>query len=184
MRSKRKLYVSGAIATFLLVVAVGSGILWASSSNQGQISAPSPKNPVYAPANKDFNGAYMSFTYAGNYQAHQLPATDNDLENVMLSANPNYDKRLAVSVSKLSGGQLDTNSAYILRASQTAVYSSQKVPVTDGIATIWTKNDGLEQTVFIPHGDKVAVLSFSIGGRVDNLTPEVTDLLASFRWKG
>lgn len=181
--SKRKRCILGAVTVTLLLVVVGSGIMWASSSNQGKIVAFSPKNPVYIPANKDFTSAYMTFTYDGNYKPHQLPATDNDLENTILSADKNYDKRLAVSVSKLSGGQLNSNSAYNLRASQTDAYSSHQVTVSGGAATVWTKNDGSEQTAFIPYGDKIAVLSFSTSGTAGNLSPEVVAVLASFRWK-
>jgi hypothetical protein len=182
--SKRMWSIVAAVAAGIVVIAVGSGILWAMSANPGEIAATNPKIPVYSPARLDYKGAYMTFSYDGNYKAHQLPATDNDLENTILSADKNYDKRLAVSVSKLKGGELTTNSAYNLRASQPTVYSSQLITVDGGSATMWTKSDGSEQTVFIPHADKIAVLSFSTTGTANNLSTEATAVVASFRWKG
>ncbi len=171
----------------LAVVLSAAVTAWASASNTGQILTPAKKtlaqSQAQAQTSQTYDGSYMTFRYSGQYQAHSRAAKDMDLELSMLTADTNYDKRLAVSVSNLPGGSLDNNSAYLLRKSQPFIYSSRQVSVDGGTAVVWTKTDGLEQTVLIPHGDKVAVLAFSTVGTVDDLQSEVDTLLTTFQWK-
>lgn len=171
----------------LVVVLSIAVAAWASASNNGQIlplaTRTSAQTPAQTQAYRTYNGSYMTFRYSGRYQPHNLVAKDMDLELSMLSADTNYEKRLAVAVSNLAGGSLDNNSANLLRKSQPFSYSSRQVSVDGAAAVVWTKADGLEQTVLIPHGDKVAVLSFSTVGTVDDLGVEVDTLLTTFRWK-
>ena len=168
----------------LLVVGLVAGVaLWASAGSQGQIVVTPDKKIVHGPAYQVFDGSYMTFSYPSTYRVHKLDAKDTDLELFMLTADTNYDKRLAVSVSKLTAGGLNDNSAYLLRQSQPDTYASHKVSVDGSPALVWAKKDGLEQTVFISHGDKVATLAFTTTGNLDDLQPQVDALLQTFRWK-
>lgn len=172
-------------AGLVVVGLVVASVLWASAGSQGQIVDVAPdKKVVHGPAFQNYSGTYMTFSYPSMYKIHQLAAKDALLENAMLTADTNYDKRLAVSVSKQTDGGLGNNGAYLLRQSQPDTYTSSHIGVNGSPAIVWIKKDGLEQTVFIPHGDKVAMLAFTTTGNLDNLQPEVTALLASFRWKG
>lgn len=177
----KKQYV--AIPVVVLVVAVAGVIAWSSAGNKGQISDTRASTPVRLAAYQDYNGSYMSFRYASKYQVQKLPAADNNLELATLTANTVFEKKLAVSVAKAEDGTLNANSAYILRKSHPELYSAQTLTVDGAPATAYTKNDGLEETIFIPRGNKVAMFSFSTAGTVDNLSAEANELLASFTWK-
>lgn len=172
------------LVTGLVLVLVAGLAVWASAANKGQIVDAADTKSGRAPTYQDFDSAYITFRYSGAYQAHKLEAKDLDLELSMLTVNTNYEKRLAVSVSQLAGRSLDSNSAYLLRKSQPEIYASRQVIIDGNVAVVSTKIDGLEQTVFIPHGDRVALLSFLTAGNFDDLQPEVDSLLKTFRWKG
>lgn len=181
LTTKRK-FIIGAL--LVAVVIIGAGITWASSGNSGQImketmQAPAKRLPAFA----DYNGKYISFTHLGSYSEHQIEAKDLDLEVAMLTASTTYDKRLAVAVSRLNGGTLSSNSAYSFRSSQAGTYTSHQVSTPGGTASVWVKNDNLEQTAFIQRNDTVATLAFTTAGNADDLNPEVAAVLASFRWK-
>jgi hypothetical protein len=182
MKITKRNYIWGA-AGLIVVIGLGAGVLWAVSGNKGQILEAPARQATRAPAYKDFDGTYIAFRYKGTYQAQTLPAKDADLELAMLVAATNYDKRLAVAVSQLPGGNLNNNSAYLLRKSQPGLYTSRQLTVAGAPATVWVKADNQEQTVFIPHNDKVAMLSFTTAGRFDDLNPEVAALLQTFHWK-
>jgi hypothetical protein len=184
-RRSRVRFVWAGVGLAVVIGLVVAGVLWASAGSQGQIvNAPPDKKVIHGPAYQNYDGPYMTFSYLSTYQNHKLDAKDPDLDLAMLTADTNYDKRLAVSVSKLTGGGLDNNSAYLLRQSQPDTYTSSNISVNGSSAIVWIKKDGLERTVFIPHGDKVAMLAFTTTGNLDNLQPEVDALLASYRWKG
>jgi hypothetical protein len=166
------------------VVLIIGGLLfwWAASGNQATISAGSAAQKATPVGAKQFDGKYMTFSYSGEYVIKPLQAQPPDLELYMLSADTQYSKQLAVSVTT---GSITQDTAYLLRQSQPNVYASHQ-QVVDGVsATVWVKKDGSEQTIFIPHGNIFALLSFSIAGtNADGqLTPEVNSLLASFQWK-
>lgn len=181
LTNKRKIIIGSVL---IMVIIVGAGITWSMSGNSGQImeettQAPAKRLPAFA----DYNGKYISFTHLGTYGEHQINAQDLDMELAMLTANTTYDKRLAVSVSRLSDGTLSSNSAYSLRSSQTGTYTSRQVATPGGTASVWVKNDNQEQTAFIQRNNTVATLAFTTTGNADDLNPEVAAVLASFRWK-
>lgn len=167
----------------LAAFVIGLGIFWSSSSNQGQISSATAAAQTRLPAYLNYDGTYIAFRYASKYQVEKLPVADSNLELATLTANTSFGKKLAVSVAKTEDGTLDTNSAFILRKSHQDLYSVRSITVGSGKAIAYTKNDGLEETVFIPRGNKVAMFSFSTTGTVDNLKTESETLLSSFEWK-
>lgn len=171
------------MAAVALVLLIGGVAAYGSSYNKGQIIASPTKKPVHVPAFKDYNGKYMKFTYLGTYESHKIDAKDNDLELSLQTADTNYEKHLAVTVSMLDGGRIENNSGYLLRQSQPQDYTSHQVRVDGTEATEFLKADGLEQTVFIAHNDKIAVLAFSTSASGDSLQPEVAALLKTFHWK-
>ncbi len=107
-----------------------------------------------------------------------------DLELASFVANTNYEKRLSLSISRLQNNSLETNSGYLLRQAHPEMYTKRMIYSGDITAVIWDKSDGQEETAFIAHGDKVAVLSFLAAGTLENLQPEVDNVLESFQWKG
>lgn len=157
-------------------------LFYANSANKGRIVTADARPRTVTPANKTYTGKYMSFVYPGTYRTEARPAQGVDLEVAMLSADTNYDKRLAVSVSDLPGGLLDNNSAYKLRSTYTNLYASRALNTPGGAATVWVKRDNSEQTAFIQKGNRVAVLSFTTANTSEDLTAEVNALLGSFKW--
>jgi hypothetical protein len=181
VRSDRKKTVTLVIVSLVLLLAAAF-YYSISRPNQGKIIN-TPESQRAVPADRTLHGIYMTINYSGSYNAQRLAAKDNDLELYMLTANTNYDKRIAVSVSKLQEGNLVTNSAYNLRKTHTELYSNRTKPVDGGTASIWTKTDGSEETVFIPKGTRVAVLSFTTNSSLNELQTEVDKVLNTFKWK-
>lgn len=172
------------IIAAVVLIAGAVVFFWAGSSNQGTVYETAPRAASSEPATNLFDGTYIAFEYSSRYDVERLPAGGDDLELYRLSANTNFDKRLAVAVSRLPGGQLQQNSAYVLRSTATSDYASQEVTLADGsVATVFTKMDNLERTAFIKKGERVAVLAFTTTGNLDNLEPEVDAVLQTFRWK-
>jgi len=181
-RSHRKRYVVLSLLGLVIIAAVVI-VLWVFSSNTGQvIDASSQKDSQLAPY-LTYDGTYISFNYKSVYQAHDEHPEDGSLELVSLNASTNYEKRLSVAVQAAPVGGMETISAYQMRKTQPAVYTSQQLTTDAGKAVAWLKNDGTEDTIFIAHGDKVATLSFATVGRVDDLQTEANILLSSFQWK-
>ncbi|MDL2342512.1 MAG: hypothetical protein QFB87_05560 [Patescibacteria group bacterium] len=170
------------ILTGLLLVLLMGTVLWSVSDNQGKVAASKGNTVQHLPAYKDFDGNNIAFKYKSNYGIHQMDAKDEDLELYMFTADPNFDKRLAVSVSR-SDGSYQSNSGYLLRQSQPFVYTKSEITVANVPAVKWIKNNGQEETVYIPRNDKIAVLAFVTTGDTETLDSEVTDLLSTFHWK-
>lgn len=181
MTTLKKALLIGSAASFLIVAGF---FIWASSGNSGQITDASKRAPIRrVVAPQTYDGNFVSFQYSPKYQLQKLVAADNDLELARLVANTNYDKRLAVAISKLPSSSLTSNSAYLLRTSQPTKYTQTKQVVDGLMAETWSTNDGLERVVFLPKGDKVAVLSFSTTSQSDDLESEAASLLSTLRWK-
>lgn len=162
-----------------------SFIVWSAKPSQGNVKeSSSSKNPSTSEvANKKIDGKYIAFNYSGKYVAKSEGPKNNELEIHTLSAGTNYDKRIIASVSNLPDGQISSYGAYIYRKLQTELYTARKVQVDGAVVDLWVKNDGSEQTVMIPRGNKVATITFTTASTADNLTSEADALINSFRWK-
>lgn len=178
MLHKKRLLVS-----IIVVIIATICILWfLTSSNQGTVSqapAPGPQKAA-VPTYKELRGANFRLRYLGMYTIKQLSASDNDLEIYQLTADTTYTKQLAIAVSRLPGGDLANNSAYLLRQSQPGTYTEQKI----GAADVWLRRDGTEETAFLVHGERVATLAFTQqGSTTAALQTEVHNVLDSFTWE-
>ncbi len=156
---------------------------WAMTTNRGTVLTPPDRVVKHGPASQQLDGIYISFAYNGIYELKKQPSTPNDVEMYYLTANTNYEKHLAVDVSRLPGGSLDNYVSYTARDSRKDVYTKQDITVDGGPATEFVKNDTTERTVFVPHGDKVLTLSFVSASVLDDSQSEVNSLLSSFHWK-
>ena len=179
----RRIHRYALASAVLLLAGVCAYVALNSRRNTGVVM-PAPERPVYnSPDYEEFEGKYITFTHKGTYNSQTLEAKGADLELYMLRAGTNYEKRLAVAVSELPGGILEANSGYNMRKTATTTYTMREMKVADATASIWTKNNGEEVTVFIPRGQMVVVLSFVAMGANEQLGPEVDELLRSFAWK-
>lgn len=180
--NSRKKRIVWALVLIVLVVVV-LFVLWLTADNEGKISDPSGSARSNVPSYKDFDGKFITFRYSGMYGVRALPTANQDLELYNFSASTMYQKNIAVSVSELTAGSLNNNSAYNLRRSQPDKYAQRDIQVAGMPATLWVKHDGKEETAIIPKGDRVAVLSFTTAGPTGQLGSEVTALLQTFTWK-
>ncbi len=172
------------IIAIVLIGLLGWFLVWAALPNHAKLSAPKATNKTPAiVGDKDLNSTYISFRYNGKYLAKNEGPSNNDLEVHTLSADTHYNKQIIASVSTLPDGQLDSYGAYIFRKVRTDLYKARQVKVAGLAAEVWVKNDGSEQTVMIPHGNKVATLAFTTASQMDTLTAEVDALLKTFSWK-
>jgi hypothetical protein len=172
------------ICMVLIAGALAGLTLWARTPTEGKILTPPPIKGPTTYYDKTLDGTYISFKYSGKYLPKNEGPRDNDMERYTLSADTHYDKRVLVSVAGLPDGRLEeSNGSYIFRQKSTDLYGSRKVPVGNTTTDVWVKKDGTEQTTMIPHGDKVAIISFVTANPSDDLTGEMDALLKTFAWK-
>lgn len=178
--TKRKILLSGAV---ILVLGIAYVVFLNYTSDEGSITTQYTSDQNQ-PKYQTLNGQKVTLQYNKQYAVRVLqPQSSNDVENYMLIADTVYDKRLAVSISQLPTGKLTDNSSYNLRFVHPELYTEHTEAVTAGSAMVFVNNQGGEQTAFIMHRGLVATLAFTTTGAEDQLTPEVNQLLASFRWK-
>lgn len=167
----------------VVALAVLAIVLWAGSGNQAASTSNAGANQLSsAPADKTLSSRYFSFRYPGIYHVTSQTVQPPDLADYMLVADTSYDKQVAVTMTP---GDISTTSGYIYRRTRNDLYSSQPIVVAGETASLWTKNDASEETVFIPHNGTVTTLSFSVQNTnaTEGLSSEVTTLLGSFRWQ-
>ncbi len=174
------------IVIILLVGIVAWLVMWMLQPSKGTVTLHSTSNssqtsPTYT--SKILDGTYLTFSYSSKYTVKNEGAKNNDLEVYRLSADTHYNKQILASVSNLPDGKLTSDSAYIYRKLHTDLYTPRVIQVANLSVDVWVKNDGTEQTVMIPHGDKVATFAFLTASSIDNLSQEVDALLSTFRWK-
>ena len=178
----RKKTIVGSLIIGLLIVG-SSFTVWAVTINKGIILAAPEKVPVHAPAIVVLNGDYIDFKYSDSYKLETMPANASDVESYYLTANTNYEKHLAVAVHRLDAAGLNGFTGYTSRNARTDVYDKQEIIVGQEPALEFTKKDLTEKTIFIPHGNDVALFSFVTTSRFDDIDTEITAILNSFMWK-
>lgn len=182
MSVKRKAAVS-LLAVSIIIVA--SLVYWMQSGNSGQIQSSSQEQKeTTAVAPKQFEGTHVSFEYSPVYLSRRLEPRGTDIELHQFDAGTTYVKKMALSVSELPDGTLNTHSAYLFRKARTDMYRQRDVDAGSLQVQVWESLDGKEQTVFITQNKRVAVLAFTQeGGDSKALTAEVDALIRSFAWE-
>ena len=183
-KSRRKWLILAIIIAAIAVV-VGIFIFWARSSDTGKINQ-AETAPQSAPVTyKTYNGKYVTLQYKSIYQQKTKSTEGTNFEQSLLRANTSYEKTLAIEVQPIPLGGTTADSGYLYRQQHPELYQSQQVTVAGATATKWVKTDGTEQTIYIPHGNQYAVISFNLDRTNDTagLADEVTALLQSFIWK-
>lgn len=180
--SKKQKNIYLALAVALSVVA--GFIHWTQADNSGEIKQSNPSaQKIPDTSIKQFEGKHTSFTYSGLYRVNQRTASGDDLELYEFDADKPYVKKVAVSVSQLPDGTLNSNSAYLLRKSHTDKFFERKLTPTIPNTEIWSSTDGTKQTVFITNGGKVAIFAFTQDGGDKTLyNNEVDAIIRSFKW--
>lgn len=179
---KRSGYIWIGVVLVVIFIVIGFGS-WAIALNKGIVLTPQDRNLRHGPSTQQLNGRYISFSYSSSYELKKLPTGSSELEGYYLNARTNYEKHLAVDVSKLPGGSLNNYPSYTARDSHKELYAKQNVTVDGGLSTMFVKNDNTERTVFATHGDKVLTLSFVSTGSLDDLQTEINTLLSTSHWK-
>lgn len=176
-------YLKIIIIVALILGAITGIVIWARTPTVGIILSPPPLKGPTTYYDKKLNGKYMSFQYSGKYSATDQGTKDNDLERYTLNADTHYDKRLLASVANLPDSNVQSDGAYIFRQKSPSLYVDRKVTVQSTPIDVWVKNDGTEQTAMIPHGNKLAIITFVTANPADDLTGEMNALLKTFEWK-
>jgi hypothetical protein len=176
---QKKLIIGSVLGLFIIIIAGLAA--WGLRSNNGTVTPVNTASSQPLPTYTTLNDSYIHFQYLSAYTIKSLPAQTPDLDLYTLSANTIYPKELAVLVQ---ASNYHLMSGYILRASLPNTYHNSTIQVDGQSSIIWYKDDGSEETVFIPHGTLTAVLSFSIpaGEGGTTLSQEVSTLLSTFHW--
>jgi hypothetical protein len=173
------------IAVPLMVILIVGLVAWKwlGSSNQAAITTNADTNQVAVPlADKTLTDRAFRLQYPGVYHVTTHTAQPPELANYVLVADTSYTKQLTVT---LNSGDMNGLSAYLFRKTRNDIYSSQTVTVDGNPASLWTKSDSSEETVFIPHNGTVLTVSVSIqnSNATEGLSAEMANLIASFHWQ-
>lgn len=180
MNRKRTVIV---VVVTAIIAAIAGFLVWSQSASQGTVTTSYKSNkPI---ADKQLDGRYFKLTYPGRYAIKKVESTNpRDLEVYTLTADTVYDKRLIVTVVQLPSGRLDDESGYKLRQAHSDEYTAETKPFGDDTATIMSKRDGSERTIFVPHRGKLLTLSFVTDPANDTgLAGEAEVVLGGFTWK-
>lgn len=158
-------------------------VVWSSAPHEGVISNPPQLQTPKVHTTNKLDGNYISFEYNGRYTAREDIPRNEAIEMYTLYADTRYDKRILASVTNLPDGRVESSAAYIYREKTPSLYTSRKIQVEGKDVEVWSKSDGTEQTAFIPHNDKLAIVSFVTSNTSDQLTGEMDGLLKTFQWK-
>jgi hypothetical protein len=170
---------------FAVLAIIGLLAGWSFSTNKAAISSTSTNSGAKTIAYKTYNGKFVTFRYSGGYSLKLLPSLKSDVEEATFTADTSYVKELAITVAPLPTGGLAADTGYYFRQTHPDLYYSQALRVAGSAATEWIRYDGTEQTIYIPNGNRYAVLAFSIAQTNDTsgLPSEVSALLQTFQWK-
>jgi len=172
------------VAIVGLLIFAGTSFAWTQSDNNGKIKQPNQQLRKSTLGTKQFDGTYITFEYSAQYTVRQLEQQSDDLELHQMDANKPYLKKVAVSVSNLPDGTLNSNSAYLLRISHDDKFRERVLDPASLNTEVWSSVDGTKQTVFITQNGRVAVLAFTQDGGDKTLyNSEVDSIVKSFRWK-
>ena len=180
----KRAQIIGITSAVIVLLVIGGFVVWASSSNNGTIEQAAPgKAAVRGPSILNYQSPYINFSYSSVYQVGHNAEAGVSIEASMLSADTNYQKHLAVTVNRLDATGLDGFSSYVVRKIQPTLYVRTDTTVDGNPATIFTKSDGREVTVYLTHAKLMTTLSWSTDSASDNLTAEARAVLSSFHWR-
>jgi hypothetical protein len=162
--------------------AVTGIVWWSQANNDGTIIESSQIGVRYESPIKMLSGEHLKFMYKNVYGIKKLLSGGDDIEQYFLTADTNYPKTLAVDLTKFDGS-LNGDIAYAARKNHPELYTSEVLNVNGGSAEEFVKTDFTERTIFIPHGNSLAILSFVSGNKYEDLQTEILALLGTFQWK-
>jgi hypothetical protein len=129
-------------------------------------------------------GLYVELPYSRSFDMVGQVKTDNAaLEQYTLGSKGNYRHTITVDVRTLPSGSLTDDASYRLRQLQSAVYAPSLVTVGGEAATLMTKNDHSEQTLFWPHQGKLLTVAVTSTDPADNVVAIMKTITAGARWR-
>ncbi len=135
-------------------------------------------------------GTYIRFAYPAQFS--QIVTSIDDpahwIETYVIrrpvSLQNGPSMTLAVEVAKLPVGGLGEDSSYRMRQLKNTVYTASQTTVNGEAATMMTKADGSEKTLFWPHGtlELTVAMSTQQGGALKDITGVMDVVLKNLRW--
>lgn len=151
------------------------------------VDAAKPK-PTPTPEPGALAGLYVGFEYpAGFGRIERVASRPPDLENYVLATGGGVTTprvTLAVVVAPAGRGGLDEDSGYQMRRLRANLYTAKTVVMSTGSATLFTRNDGTEQTLYWL-GAKYR-LSVAIGqstGSTGDIEAVMQQVIKTARWR-
>jgi hypothetical protein len=180
-RKKPKAWMAVVLVLVVLTAAVALGFHNLNAPAEGTINQTSTidtkSQDPYANPGK-YSGQYIGFTYPAHYKQVPAQKTGSYLEVAGFYGSDATSKQISVGVLKESIGD---DSGVKLRRIETDKY--QELPRnTTGIITFSSSVDGSERTAYVPHQDKVAIISISAPTGWD-LSEDLNTIIYSLRWK-
>ncbi len=159
------------------------GDVWVSDAEQ-PIIAEKPKE------NERFEGKYVSFAHFTSYKEknHTIEEDEekNILERAFFSEEEINAKKIALTVEKLPGGNMEESANYKMRETYSDRYKKEKFSRGEarGIAFSLKDQQSFEKVIFIQSGNLLAELALTSSFHSnDDLDLEIENIAGSVVWK-
>ncbi len=128
---------------------------------------------------------HFSLTYdAGLDTVSDISQGDQTALEVYRVARSNVTGRrtFVVTIKNLPSGGMSEESSYRLRQINPGMYRESNETFGDKPFVVTEKLDGTELTAFSVHGNKLAMLAYTLATPEADLRKEAAELLGNFRW--
>lgn len=140
--------------------------------------------------NERFEGKYVSFAHLTSYKEknHEIEQDEgkNVLERAFFSEGGINAKKIALTVEKLPGGNMEESANYNLRQAYPDRYKKEKFSQgeTQGVAFSLSGQQSFEKVIFIQNGNLLAELALTSSfPSNDELDLEIENIAGSVIWK-
>lgn len=192
-KSKKKRWPIIALVFFVLL---GAGIYFIftllKKPSIGNVRMSEIKQPIIAEKPKEnerFEGEYISFAHLTSYREkkHTIETEEgkNILERAFFSEEGINAKKIALTVEKLSGGNMEESANYNMRETYPDRYKKEKFRqgAVQGIAFSLNGHQSFEKVIFIQNGNLLAELALTSSLPPDDgLNLEIENVAGSIQW--
>lgn len=185
-RHKVLLWMSGGVVA-AAVIGIILFVYFANSSVKGTVHVSAPTANQSREPRKELTlaGQYIRFKYSDDYISQNSRATvPGAIEEHVLLSSGFAGKQIAAIVSRPIEPDLAEYSAYKYRFVHPELYAEKPFTVSGSTASIMTKTDGTEETIFIARKGLIATISITLTSPPSqgSLDAEVQKLAKSFIW--
>lgn len=176
------------ICGLLIVFAINQLLAFLNGPSEGEATKVDEQAGTVAPpeTTRDLTTQYYSLVYSSKLDTvSDISGGDKTALEVyrLASREPTSRRTLTITVKKLPPEAFEGESSYLLRHRNPNEYKENEVRVGQYDFIMFEKSDGTEVVAFNRHGDKMAILAYTVASTDQPPRFELADLLAGFAWR-